>query len=79
MKVVPLADVARDRDAAAVQRDQLVHQRQPDARSLVRARARASHAVEALEHVRQLLGRDADAGVAHRQLDVDARATPATR
>ena len=59
------AELAVDRRRAAVQLDQLLHQRQPDAGALVRAAARALDAVEALEHARQLVGRDADAGVAH--------------
>ena len=41
-------------------------QRQPDAGAFVRAAARALDPVEALEEARQLRGRDADAGVAHR-------------
>ena len=39
---------------AAVQRDQLLHQRQPDAGAFVGARPRALDAVEALEQARQL-------------------------
>ena len=56
-----------------MQLDQLLHQRQADAGALVRAAARALDAVEALEQARQLVRRDADAGVADRQFQ---RASP---
>ena len=46
--------------------DELLHQRQPDARPLVRAPARVLDAVEPLEDAVDLLGRNADARVAHR-------------
>ncbi|HEU4403828.1 MAG TPA: hypothetical protein VFS43_00835 [Polyangiaceae bacterium] len=49
---------------------QIVHQREPDARALVRAPLGPAHPVEALEQVRQLARRDAHARVAHHQLDV---------
>ena len=60
-------------------RDQLLDQRQADARAFVGARARALDAVEALEDARQLLARNADAGVARPQSSTSRRATPATR
>ena len=64
VKRAALAELALDRDRAAVQPDQLLHQRQADAGALVGAAARALDAVEALEQLRQLVGRDAGAGVA---------------
>ena len=72
MNVVPWPTLAGDGDPPAVQRDQLVHQRQPDARALVGAGARPLDAVKALEQPGQLGGGDADAGVRHLQLDVIA-------
>jgi hypothetical protein len=59
------AELARRGDLAAVHLDDLVHEHEPDAGALVRAPLRARHAVEPLEHPRQLIGRDARAGVAH--------------
>ena len=64
--------LARDRDGAAVKPHQLLHQRQPDARALVRARPRVLHAMEALEHPRQIRLGDPDAGVADAELDTVA-------
>ena len=68
VNVEPSPGALLDRDAAAVQLGQLGDERQPDARALVGARARADDAVEALEQP-LLVGRlDADAGVGDRQL-----------
>ncbi len=67
-----LAGGARDLDRAAVQRDQLLDEREPDPRALVAAAARALHAVEAIEDPRQLVGGDPDPRVRHRQLDAGA-------
>ena len=58
-----LAHLALDAQLAAVQLDQLLHQRQADARSLVAAPALPLDAVEPLEDARQLVLRNADAGV----------------
>ena len=60
---------ARDRDAldidrAAVQLDQLLHQREADAGAFMGAAARALDAVEALEEARELCRGNAGAGVA---------------
>ena len=71
-----LARALSTADRAAVQLDQLLHQRQADAGALVGAAARALDAVEALEDVRQLLGGNAGAGVAHRQLDAHCPVLP---
>ena len=56
-------DLAGYREGAAVELDQLLCQRESDARSLVRAPLRAAHTVKPIEHVRQLVLGDADAGV----------------
>ena len=45
-------------DRAAMQRHQLLHQREPDPRSRLGARERLVHLIEALEDVRQMLGRE---------------------
>ena len=52
---------------ATVQPGELLHQREPDAAALHRARRRARHAVEALEEAGQLVRGDARAGVLHLQ------------
>ena len=54
-------------DVAAVQLGELGHQGQPDAGALVGPGGCAVHAVEALEEVRQLAGRNAGAGVGDRE------------
>ncbi len=59
---------AVDGDRAPVQAHQLAHHRQPDSAALTRSRPRPLHAVEPLEQARQLVGRDAGAGVGDRQL-----------
>ena len=66
----PAAQARAHGHRAPVHPHQLVHQRQSDPRAFMRARARAAHAMEALEQVRQLLRGNARAGVGHRQLDV---------
>ena len=53
MKVLPAPGGSRPH-GAAVQRDELLHQRQADAGALVGAGAGARDAVEALEEARQL-------------------------
>ena len=55
MNVVPRPSSLCDVDRAAVQLDQLLHQRETDARAFVRAAARAFDAVKALEDARQLV------------------------
>ena len=60
-------DLAGDRDGAAMHADQFAHEREADARPLVRAAAAALDAQEALEDARQGLGGDADAGIGHGQ------------
>ncbi len=62
-----MAQPAVDLDAAAMQPDQLLHQRQADAAALEGAAARALDPAEALEQMGQLLGRHAGAGIAHHQ------------
>ena len=63
-----LALFAVDGDPAAVQPDQLLHQREPDAAAFDAAAAGAFDAMKAFEQPRQLLRRNAGAGVAHRDL-----------
>ncbi|GJE03759.1 hypothetical protein GMJLKIPL_5716 [Methylobacterium isbiliense] len=58
---------ALDRDGAAVQADQFLHQGEADAAPLVRSASRAVDPMEALEHARQFRGRDPDPGVADPQ------------
>jgi len=57
-------------DAAAHQLEQLLDQRQADAGAAVLAGGRVVQLLEALEQQRQLLGGDADAAVADRQLEL---------
>ena len=66
MKVVPWPSWLSHADRAAVQPDQLLHQRQADAAALVGAGRAPRDPVEALEQVRQLVRRDAGAGVGAR-------------
>ena len=49
------AELAVHADLAAMQLDQLLHQREPDAAALEGSSARAFHAAETLEQVRQLV------------------------
>ena len=64
----PSSTRARHRNRAAMEPDQLVRQRQADARAFVRARPGALDAVESLEHARQLRLGNADAGIANVEL-----------
>ena len=57
---------AARRDAAAVHLDQAAHQRQADAQAALRAAVARIGLHEHVEHARQRLGGNADAGVAHR-------------
>ena len=57
------------RDLAAVQLDEVAHDREAEAEAAVRARGAAVGLAEALEHVRQEVGRDARAGVGDRDLE----------
>jgi hypothetical protein len=59
-----------DRDVAAVEAHQLLHEREADPAAFVRARARVLHPVEALEHLRQVGCRDPDARVLDRERPV---------
>ena len=61
-------ELALDRRLATVQAGQLADDREPDAGALERARASVADTVEALEQARELVGGDADPGVADRQL-----------
>ncbi len=67
---------AAHRDRAAVQRDQLVHEREPDAGALAGAPDRALHAVEPPEQQGNVVGRDADAGV---PTDIGTSSVPPVR
>ena len=57
VNVVPAPELARDADRAAVELDEIAHQREPDPGALVRARRRPLDAMEALEHPRELVRR----------------------
>ena len=62
-------ELALHPDGAAVQLDQLLHQRQPDAGALEGAAGLALDAMKALEHPIELVRRNADAGIPDRELD----------
>src|SRR5439155_13066258 len=64
---------------AAVQLDQMTNDREPESQTAVGTRARAVGLPEAIEDVRQELGRDAAAGVAHAKLRLGARPLEADR
>ena len=57
--------------------DQFLHQRQADAGAFVRAAAALFNPMEALEHARQFLGRNAHPGVANSQARAALRLFPA--
>ena len=59
--------LAFDRDLAVMQRHEFAHQGQPDTRPFKAAAARPFHTMEAIEQLVDLEGRNANAGVAHRQ------------
>ena len=63
------AELALDANCATVQLDQLVHECEPDPRTLLRAAARALDPMKALEQPRQLLRCDANPAVGNPQLD----------
>jgi hypothetical protein len=65
-----LAEFAFHQNGASVQADKLEHQGKTYASTLVRAPARRLHAMESLAQQRQVLLRNADARVLHRQLRV---------
>ena len=67
VNVLPSPSMLSTLNRSAVELDQFLHQRQPDAGALVRAAAALFDAVEALEHARQFLGRNAHAGIANGQ------------
>ena len=67
MKALPSSELAVDVDGAAMKFDKFLNQRETDAAAFDRAPARALHAAETLEQMRQFLGRNAGAGIA----DVD--------
>src|SRR5690349_8462295 len=52
-------------DLTAMQMNKFLHQRQTNARAFLRARSHTTDAVEALEHMGQLVRRNTDAGVSH--------------
>src|SRR6202166_457992 len=54
----PAADLAVERDAAALQQGELLGDRQPKPGAAARPRTRDIDAVEALEYAFQVLGRD---------------------
>jgi hypothetical protein len=71
-------DLRIDPDAPAVGFDQVLGNGQPNATAARDARPRAIRPVEAVEHVRQVLGGDADAGILHARpaLHLPAAAPP---
>lgn len=69
----PLAGFASGPHLAAVQPGQFPHQRQADARTLLRPAAGALDPVKPLEQPRHPVGGDAGPGVADRQLRGPAR------
>ena len=62
---LPVAELALHPDPPAVQLDELARDRQAEPRAVVRARRRRVHLRELAEDQLVMLGRDADAGVAH--------------
>ena len=64
---------AADVDRAAVQADELLRQAEPDAQAAARPIERLRRLIEELEDPSELVGRQADAGVAHRQAHVAVR------
>src|SRR5262245_33174611 len=58
-----LAGLARDRELPAVARERVLHDRETQARAAGLAGAAAVDAIEAFREPRDVLGRDADAGV----------------
>ena len=73
VKVEPLPGVALDPDAPAVQLDELARERQAEAGAFLLVRVVAADLAELLEHRLLVLRRDADAGVAHGDLDARRR------
>ena len=62
--------LAHDLDRSTVETDQLLNQRQTNSAPLVRTRARVRDAVESFEETRNLVRRNADAGIANDELGV---------
>src|SRR5258708_39728643 len=62
--------MALDAHRAAVRRNQLLHQSEPDSSSLMRSRFCTLYTMEALEQARQLRFWDANARVSYRKLGV---------
>ena len=62
-----LVDRALDRDAAAVQLDEFLHQGEADATALVRSAPLPFNPVEALKQQRHFRCRNTNAGIADRQ------------
>ena len=60
--------------SSAMHRDELLHQRQPDAEAALRAIHRDIALREQVEHAREHLGRDSDAGIAHADGNISALA-----
>ncbi len=69
VNVVPIALAALEPDVAAMELDQLAHEREADAGTFVRPRAHVAYALEALEQLRQIGLGDTDARVADAELD----------
>jgi hypothetical protein len=65
-----LIQVAFYLNRAAVELDQFLHERKPDARTLLSAGAAPVHAIKALEEVRQPFRGNAHPGIANRENDI---------
>ena len=78
-KLRAAAELAVGVDRAAVQAHELLHEREPDPRALVRAALDAFDAIKTFEQARQLMLRHADAGVRDAQQRAVAIARQAQR
>src|SRR6185437_2531708 len=63
-----LAELALEAEGAAMQLDEAARQRQTEAGALIAAVEAAFRLSERLQHAHQVIGPDADAGIANRQL-----------
>src|SRR5688572_19566793 len=64
------AEHACDRDLTAVKLDHFRDERQTNAGALMRTGSRTFDPMETVEHVRQVRGRDSNAGISNDQLEV---------
>src|SRR6476619_4972908 len=73
LKKAASAMLAFDRNRAAMEIYQFMHEGKADTRSIVRAAVSPGDAMKAVEHLGQFLGRNAGAGVTHAELEVPRR------